>query len=62
VWQPAAPPRFTAPETYTPQHLAEKIFAARSDLEGECKQATVLFADIEAALVQVSGAGVAGRA
>ena len=43
--RPIAPSRFTAPETYTPKHLAEKILTARSDLEGERKQVTVLFAE-----------------
>ena len=44
---PAAPaaPRFSSPEAYTPQHLAEKILTSKSALEGERKQVTVLFAD-----------------
>src|SRR5262252_4582168 len=33
------------PVAYTPKHLADKIFTARSALEGERKQVTVLFAD-----------------
>jgi hypothetical protein len=37
----------SSPQTYTPAHLAEKSLAARSDLEGERKQVTVLFADIK---------------
>ena len=40
----AVPP--TAPQTYTPRHLAEKILAGREPLEGERKQVTVLFADV----------------
>ena len=36
-----------APLTYTPPHLAEKIRAAQSALQGERKQVTVLFADIK---------------
>jgi len=40
---PTAPP---SPQSYTPKHLAEKILAARSTLEGERKQVTVLFADV----------------
>jgi class 3 adenylate cyclase len=36
-----------APLTYTPPHLTEKILTARSALEGERKQVTVLFADIK---------------
>jgi class 3 adenylate cyclase/tetratricopeptide (TPR) repeat protein len=34
------------PRSYTPTHLAAKILTARSALEGERKQVTVLFADI----------------
>ena len=33
-------------QTYTPQHLAEKILTTRSALEGERRQVTVLFADV----------------
>ena len=36
-----------APQTYIPPHLAEKILTARSALEGERKQVTVLFADLK---------------
>jgi class 3 adenylate cyclase/tetratricopeptide (TPR) repeat protein len=36
-----------APGTYTPKHLADKILTSRSALEGERKQVTVLFADVE---------------
>lgn len=39
-------PRFASPTDYTPQHLADKILAAKANLEGERKQVTVLFADI----------------
>jgi class 3 adenylate cyclase/tetratricopeptide (TPR) repeat protein len=39
-----APP--ASPRAYTPRHLAEKILASRTSLEGERKQVTVLFADI----------------
>lgn len=35
-----------APSTYTPRHLSDQILAARSALEGERKQVTVLFCDI----------------
>ena len=45
--RPVMPSRFATPETYTPKHLAEKILTARSDLEGERKQVTVLFADLK---------------
>jgi class 3 adenylate cyclase/tetratricopeptide (TPR) repeat protein len=33
--------------SYTPRHLAEKILVSRGAIEGERKQVTVLFADIE---------------
>src|SRR5215470_200161 len=36
-----------SPLTYTPPYLAEKILTARSALEGERKQVTVLFADLK---------------
>jgi class 3 adenylate cyclase/tetratricopeptide (TPR) repeat protein len=44
----AAPPVSTSPPPagYTPPHLAEKILASRSALEGERKQVTVLFVDV----------------
>jgi class 3 adenylate cyclase/tetratricopeptide (TPR) repeat protein len=42
--------RFTAPEAYTPTHLAEKILTSRSALEGERKQVTVLFADLRGSM------------
>src|SRR5437667_4631749 len=49
-----AAPAVTAPErdprAYTPKHLAEKILSARSALEGERKQVTVLFADVEGSM------------
>ncbi|MGH7818518.1 MAG: DUF7577 domain-containing protein, partial [Candidatus Binatia bacterium] len=35
------------PRSYTPRHLAEKILVSRSAIEGERKQVTVLFADIQ---------------
>src|SRR6266566_4754832 len=40
-------PRFASPKDYTPQHLADRILAAKATLEGERKQVTVLFADIK---------------
>jgi class 3 adenylate cyclase/tetratricopeptide (TPR) repeat protein len=43
-------PRFASPTSYTPQHLADKILAARATLEGERKQVTVLFADIKGSM------------
>ena len=45
---PTAPER--APRTYTPKHLADKILASRSALEGERKQVTVLFADVRGSM------------
>jgi class 3 adenylate cyclase/tetratricopeptide (TPR) repeat protein len=50
--EPAAAPR--PPERrvadYTPKHLAEKILQAKSALEGERKQVTVLFADVKGSM------------
>ncbi|MGH3371416.1 MAG: adenylate/guanylate cyclase domain-containing protein, partial [Nocardioidaceae bacterium] len=43
-------PRFASPEAYIPRHLAEKILASRSTLEGERKQVTVLFADLKGSM------------
>jgi hypothetical protein len=43
----AAPPD---PRAYTPKHLAEKILTSRSALEGERKQVTVLFADVQGSM------------
>src|SRR5262245_36266856 len=43
---PTPAPSGVEPRAYTPRHLAEKILAARSVLEGERKQVTVLFADV----------------
>ena len=34
------------PESYTPKHLAEKILASRSLIEGERKYVTVMFVDV----------------
>lgn len=46
----APSPRFESPQAYTPKHLAEKILTSRSDLEGERKQVTVLFADLKGSM------------
>jgi class 3 adenylate cyclase len=43
---PGAESRFASPQNYTPRHLAEKILASKTALEGERKQVTVLFADV----------------
>jgi len=40
----------SAPASYTPTHLAEKILTSRSALEGERKQVTVLFADVKGSM------------
>jgi double zinc ribbon protein len=40
--------KFSAPEPYTPKHLAEKVLTSKAALEGERKQVvTVLFADLK---------------
>jgi hypothetical protein len=36
--------------SYTPKHLADKILASRSALEGERKQVTVLFVDVKGSM------------
>src|SRR4029450_5302155 len=43
----AAPALAVVPLAYTPPYLAEKILTAKSALEGERKQVTVLFADLK---------------
>src|SRR6266542_4161512 len=42
----ALEPRFASPQSYTPPQLAEKIRSGRSEIEGERKQISVLFADV----------------
>ncbi len=42
--------RFTAPKTYTPRHLAEKILTSKTALEGERKHVMVLFADVKTSM------------
>jgi len=42
--------RFVSPDSYTPRHLAEKILTSRAALEGERKQVTVLFADLQGSM------------
>ena len=46
----AMPGKPSAPDTYTPAHLAEKILKSKGALEGERKQVTVLFADMTASM------------
>src|SRR5262249_25142623 len=43
---PSAHPPERDPRSYTPNHLAAKILTARSALQGERKQVTVLFAGV----------------
>ncbi len=43
------------PLTYTPKYLAERILSARTALEGERKQVTVLFADIKGSTELIEG-------
>ena len=38
------------PRDYTPKHLAERILRSKSALEGERKQVTVLFADVQSSM------------
>ena len=45
-----AQPRFVAPDSYTPKHLAERILTSKAALEGERKQVTVLFADLKGSM------------
>jgi hypothetical protein len=47
---PPLAPRPQTPEAYTPTHLAEKILASKTMLEGERKQVTVLFADLKGSM------------
>ncbi len=48
VARAASEPR--AVRDYTPRHLADKVLATRSALEGERKQVSVLFADVKGSL------------
>ena len=43
-------PASRSPSDYTPKHLADKILLSKSALEGELKQVTVLFADIQGSM------------
>jgi class 3 adenylate cyclase/tetratricopeptide (TPR) repeat protein len=43
---PPAAPSARSIASYTPKHLADKVLKARSAIEGERRQVTVLFADI----------------
>ncbi len=44
------PGGYSAPQSYTPKHLAERILTSKSALEGERKQVTVLFADLKGSM------------
>ena len=47
--------RFSAPDAYTPKHLADKIMLSKGALEGERKQVTVLFADVKGSMELLAG-------
>src|SRR5688572_33252422 len=47
---PAVSRTAPCPQDYTPQHLAERIINSRGALEGERKQVTVLFADLNGSM------------
>ncbi|MSQ60136.1 MAG: hypothetical protein EXR36_10965 [Betaproteobacteria bacterium] len=42
--------KFASPKSYTPGHLARRILESRSEVEGERKQVTVLFADLKGSM------------
>jgi class 3 adenylate cyclase/tetratricopeptide (TPR) repeat protein len=46
----SAADRFGSPQAYTPRHLAERILTFKGALEGERKQVTVLFADMQGSM------------
>ena len=46
----ASPATVASPDSYTPKHLAEKILTSKSALEGERKEVTVLFADLQGSM------------
>src|SRR2546428_12089990 len=50
-----APDKFPSPQSYTPQHLAEKILTSRAALEGDRKQVTVVFADLKGSMEWLAG-------
>ena len=45
--------KFPHPVSYIPKHLADKILASKSALEGERKLVTVLFADVKLSLIHI---------
>ncbi len=50
LFQAPSATKFSASETYTPKHLAEKILTSNSALEGERKQVAALFADMKGSM------------
>src|SRR5262245_26317782 len=52
---PKTEQKSAASDARIPEHLAEKILASRSTLEGERKQVTVLFADIRGSMKLLEG-------
>jgi class 3 adenylate cyclase/tetratricopeptide (TPR) repeat protein len=46
----AVAPKFASPQSYTPEHLAQKILTSQAAMEGERKQVTVLFADLKGSM------------
>ena len=58
----SAASRFTAPQSYTPKHLAERILTSKAALEGERKQVTVLFADLKGSMELLGGSRSRGGA
>ena len=52
---PQVPVRFTSPDNYTPQRIAEKVLLSRSAVEGERKHVTVLFADLKGSMELLAG-------
>ena len=48
--EPRPPVPERDPRAYTPPHLADRILTLRSALEGERKQVTVLFADVQGSM------------
>jgi class 3 adenylate cyclase/tetratricopeptide (TPR) repeat protein len=47
---PSTTLRFSSPSAYTPRYLADKILTSQTALEGERKQVTVLFADLQGSM------------
>ncbi len=54
------PREASVPESYTPRHLAEKILASRTAIEGERKPVTVLFCDVESSTALAERLGAEG--